>query len=122
MDCNMATENHTVTSGEGALKAFERACTLSMRAMRNGEISQELYDEINHTIARLESQIKQEMEPKTLTVHITVGQVDEDGDSHTDCAGLHFGLVYTDKEGLSKETQYESFQLALIDFMAERGA
>ena len=118
----MAAENHTVTSGEGALGAFERACTLSMRAMRNGEIGQELYDEINHTIAHLESKIRQEMEPKTIPVQVTLGCPS----GSTEWGNLTFDLSYTDinKIGakLSAEDQVEMFKEALTEFMIQRGA
>ncbi len=118
----MATEDHRVTSGEGALASFERACTLSLRARNNGEISEQLYDEINHTIAHLESQIKQEMEPTTIPVQVTVGCPS----GSTEWFNLIFNLSYTDivKRGarLSAENQVDMFKDAITDFMSERGA
>jgi len=119
---NMATEDHTVTSGEGALASFERACTLSMRARNTGEISEELYDEINHTIAHLESKIKQEMEPKTIPVQVTLGCPS----GSTEWGGGLFELCFTDinKRGakLSAEDQVDMFKEALTEFMIARGA
>tara|TARA_R100000951_G_scaffold52464_1_gene44166 strand:+ start:2969 stop:3325 length:357 start_codon:yes stop_codon:yes gene_type:complete len=118
----MATEDHTVTSGEGALKAFERACTLSMRARNKGEISEELYEEINHTIAHLESRIRQDMEPKTIPVQVVLGCPS----GSADWVGGLFELSFTDinKRGakLSAEAQVDMFREALTEFMIARGA
>ncbi len=116
--CNMET---TETIRE-ALAALEEACTSSLEAKNDDDISQELYDEINHTITHLESKLKEAAKPKTIRVQIELGCPS----GSTDWGNLSWHRTFTDtiKNGykISAEDKLEWFKDQLNDFINEREA
>ena len=106
-----------------ALEAFEEACTSSLHARNGGHITAELYTEINHTIAHLESKLREAAEPKTIPVHVSLGCPS----GSTDWGNLSWTLEIKDRytesgRKIRAEDSLELFKDLLSDFMNERGA
>ena len=113
--CNMET---TETIRE-ALAALEEACTASLEAKYDGDITEELYDEINHTIAHLESKLKEAAEPKTISVQLNLGC--PSGSTNWGNLSWNFEITDSIKNGyrVSADDKLEIFKDQLSDFMSE---
>ena len=91
------------------LSHLESACTAGWKARKDVEISFEEYDIINETIAKLEMQVREMAEPKTIAVQVSLGCPS----GSTDWGNLSWTM---------KVENLEVFKDCLSDFMNERGA
>tara|TARA_R110002012_G_scaffold212912_1_gene383974 strand:+ start:983 stop:1333 length:351 start_codon:yes stop_codon:yes gene_type:complete len=106
-----------------ALEGFEEACTSSLRARNNGDITVELYDEINRTIAHLENKLREAAEPKTIPILVTLGCPS----GSTDWGNQSWNFEITDRftdsgRKITAEDSLELFKDLLSDFMNGQGA
>ena len=106
-----------------ALEGLEEACTSSLHARNGGHISAELYDEINHTIAHLESKLREAAEPKTIKIQVSLGCPSGSTDWGNESWTLDITDRYTESgRKVRAEDSLELFRDLLSDFMTGQGA